>query len=204
MARPVTISDERILNAARTAFLKSGIHASTKEIARLAKVSEGTLFHRFATREALFRAAMADPPFPEWVNELERLIGTGDARANLTHIAAGIISFSQRIVPMFILAWGNRPDNTNQGINPGQQLALRDRDRFTNYLRGEVQLGRLNVENVEALSAALFSACTGFVLDGLALQETASDNEITLYARNLIAIFWDGIAPKPSTDSQTA
>jgi AcrR family transcriptional regulator len=49
--------DERILNAARRLFLERGLTgASVEEIAREAHASKGTIYTRFATKEALFAA----------------------------------------------------------------------------------------------------------------------------------------------------
>ena len=58
MARPTTITNEQLLKAAREEFLKHGIRATSAAIARRAGVSPGILFHRFASKEALFAAAM--------------------------------------------------------------------------------------------------------------------------------------------------
>lgn len=62
MARAKTISDADLLEVARAVFVKDGIAASSKEIARRAGVSEGVLFQRFLTKEELFFAAMTPPP----------------------------------------------------------------------------------------------------------------------------------------------
>ena len=56
--RPPTIDSEKLLAAAREVFLERGIRATTLEVAQRARVSEGSLFHRFKTKEALFRAAL--------------------------------------------------------------------------------------------------------------------------------------------------
>ena len=61
MGRPVHISKERILAAARSVFLEHGFSASTAKVAQAAGVSEGSIFKRFPTKEALFVAAMAAP-----------------------------------------------------------------------------------------------------------------------------------------------
>lgn len=51
----------RIVSAARTLFARSGYSATTTaEIAKLAEVSEGTLFHHFGSKEGLLRAAAAE------------------------------------------------------------------------------------------------------------------------------------------------
>ena len=58
MPRPVSIQDEVILSAARELFLERGIDVATSEIAARAGVSQGTIFKRFRTKQALFNAAM--------------------------------------------------------------------------------------------------------------------------------------------------
>ena len=61
MARPPSISNQQILDAARAVFLAHGLaKASTVDIARRAGVSEGSIFNRFPTKDDLFRAAMDD------------------------------------------------------------------------------------------------------------------------------------------------
>ena len=64
MARTRSISNEQILDAAREIFMEQGIEAKTSDIARHAGVSEGTIFARFKTKEALFVEAMAMPQMP--------------------------------------------------------------------------------------------------------------------------------------------
>ena len=56
MARTRTISDEQILDAAQAVFLEQGPQATTSAIADRAGISEGTIFKRFPTKQALFFA----------------------------------------------------------------------------------------------------------------------------------------------------
>ena len=69
MARPVSINNESILEAAQKVFLKHGYKAGTKLIAREAGISEGSLFKHFKTKTDLFVAAMEA--------EAERAVGGG-------------------------------------------------------------------------------------------------------------------------------
>ena len=59
MARTARITEERILEAAREVFLAEGFGAQTAKIAQRAGVSEGSIFKRFATKEALFYVLLA-------------------------------------------------------------------------------------------------------------------------------------------------
>jgi len=63
-ARPLRRDAQRnhdlLVQAARDVFAAKGLDAPLDEIARRAGVSPGTLYHRFATREALIEAAMQE------------------------------------------------------------------------------------------------------------------------------------------------
>ena len=73
MARPKSITDDEILEAARETFLERGAQATTAEIAEHAGISEGTIYSRFETKGALFRQAM-DIPYPSaWMDQVEDL-----------------------------------------------------------------------------------------------------------------------------------
>ncbi len=52
--RPITLTDDDLLDAARAVFLARGVDATTTEIARRARISESVIFHRYKTKEALF------------------------------------------------------------------------------------------------------------------------------------------------------
>ena len=71
MARPTTLSDPHILDAARAVFLERGIAATTAEVARRAGVAEGSIFKRWPTKQALFYAALTpETEVPAWLNTL--------------------------------------------------------------------------------------------------------------------------------------
>ncbi|MCC7234508.1 MAG: TetR/AcrR family transcriptional regulator [Bryobacterales bacterium] len=75
MPRKKTIADDNLLNAARSIFAERGFAAPTRDIARLAKVSEGLLFQRYRTKAELFFAAMVPPG----ISLAEQLRASGDA-----------------------------------------------------------------------------------------------------------------------------
>jgi AcrR family transcriptional regulator len=64
MGRTKTIADEDLLAVARTVFLEHGHGAPTRDIARLAGVSEAVLYQRFGNKNVLFFAAMK-PELPD-------------------------------------------------------------------------------------------------------------------------------------------
>ena len=73
-------------------FLELGIRATTLEVARRAGVAEGTIFHRFKSKEELFRAAMQFDP-DEALAIVERLpsrAGRADLRATLLELCGRV------------------------------------------------------------------------------------------------------------------
>jgi AcrR family transcriptional regulator len=195
MARPITITDEQILQAARAVFLRKGINATTKEIAKQAGVAESSLFYRFQCKEALFRAAMETTPLSPWVEELDNLVGKGDMQENLRHIAIELIGFTQQIVPMFMLSYGNNPGTPTTEITQGKRIAMRDLAKTAAYLQKESDLGRLRAEHTEIVASVLFGSCVGFVMDALAQKQKRTPEEIETFAHQLISLIWEGAAP---------
>jgi AcrR family transcriptional regulator len=60
LRRDAVQSRERILNAARQVFARHGLEASVEEVTGLAGVGMGTLYRRFATKEALIDELVAE------------------------------------------------------------------------------------------------------------------------------------------------
>jgi AcrR family transcriptional regulator len=61
MGRKKLIADDLLMKIARDVFIRSGLKASTREIARLAGISEAAIFKRYRTKACLFLAAMVPP-----------------------------------------------------------------------------------------------------------------------------------------------
>lgn len=194
MARPVTISDEQILAAARLVFVRDGVTATTRDIAREAGVSEGSLFKRFPTKEALFAAAIEFPDVPAWVSEMNSRLGKGELRENLLRVTLGMIQLLQERLPLVLVAWGSKP-NTTEASDTAETPAIRDCRKLSEYLRQEVALGRLRPCNTEAAARMLFGACINFVMDRLTLKQPLPSEEVTCFAQGAVDALWQGLAP---------
>ena len=200
MARPVTITDEQILKAARNVFLKDGIGASTVEIARLAGVSEGSIFRRFATKEALFRAAIKPPAVPSWVRELNFLSGKGDMRDNLRQIAHEIIRVMQQRMPLVMLGWSYKPSSDKPSSDTSvpdedEPAFVRDSRRLAEFLQQEVERGRLRPCNVQMVARLLLGPCINVVQDSVLRKQPLGAEEIDRFVDDLMETLWAGIAP---------
>ena len=107
--RPPVISDEAILDTARDVFLEYGIRATTAEVALRAKISEGTIFHRFKSKDALFRAAMRFDPKegPALIASLVPPVGTPDLRGALVSMGKQLLELGRVILPVMMMSWSN-------------------------------------------------------------------------------------------------
>ncbi len=197
MARPITITDEQILEAARTLFLRDGLNASTVEIARLAGVAEGSIFRRFTTKDALFRAAIKAPEVPSWVRELDPLSGQGDMRENLIRITRAVIRFAQERMPFVMLRWSHKPSSTNPAPPDEDESPIaRDSRRLARFLQEEVDRGRLRPCQVEMVARLLLGPCLNLVMDRVVNKKPLTSEEVDRFSADLIKTLWQGIAPE--------
>ena len=165
MARPVSVQDTVILEAARKVFLKHGFKATTAQVAREAGVSEGSLFKHFKTKTALFLTAMQVEGLQmPWHDELLDAVGSGDIRARLESAGRQLLQRLQVIVPRMMMM-------QSSGL-----LSQADCHRFVKapppvyhvrvlarYLRAEIKLGRLALRDPESQAHAFFGALSHYV-----------------------------------------
>ena len=192
MARPPSISNQQILDAARAAFLAHGFtKASTVDIARRAGVSEGSIFNRFPTKDDLFRAAMdeAQPP----ALALDGYIGQGDVRKNLIRITIESVHFLNNLLPKLMLRWSERELGAKATVCSRPREIL---DALTAFFKAEKALGRVGGE--PPVIARMFM---GSVWNYCFLQTVARDRSMSVktFAQRLIAGLWQGIAPVGKT-----
>jgi AcrR family transcriptional regulator len=101
MGRPQSISSDAMLAAAREIFLRHGSAGSTREIAKLAGISEAALFKRFSTKAQLFMTAMA-PPIPAIAPLIAEAEAAPSARQGLEKIAYGVLDYFRMAIPMIL------------------------------------------------------------------------------------------------------
>ena len=90
-------------------FLELGIRATTAEVAKRAGVAEGTLFHRFPSKEELFREAMRFDPEDvlAYIEGLPKRAGRGDLRATLIEFCEGFVEIARVALPVMMMSWSN-------------------------------------------------------------------------------------------------
>lgn len=207
MARPRSVSDEQIVEAARAVFLERGVGATTAEIARRAGVAEGTLFTRYATKADLFEAAVGLRDVAPWRDELPDRVGTGEVRGHLEHVARRVLEDAARVVPRLtlMLSQGHAPDHNPLLRRIGDPLR-RDLGALAAYLRAEMGLGRVRPQDADVAALALLGALTQHVhrelLSGAEGEESAPCTsphfipaDPARFVSALLDLLWPGLAP---------
>lgn len=202
MARPRTIDTAEILEAARKLFLEKGLDVPTAEIARMAGVSEGSIFKRFATKQALFFAAMGFEDGPEWAAGLPKRVGQGEVDQNLRDLMTQGIAFFHKILPRMMMLWSSRIKpvelHRQMGTQSGPYLVL---DLLTQYVEGEVKLGRLRASQPEVLARMLLGATAHFAFFetlGISVRGKLDADE---YVEQVVRTLLRGVAPAEDTNS---
>jgi AcrR family transcriptional regulator len=204
MARPVSIKDQTIIDAARATFLEKGIAATTAEVAERAGVSEGTLFKRFRSKAELFQAAM-HPQFAElgWLADLESRVGQGDLQAQLTELGAAGIAFFRQLMPLIMMNYANpAPNGLPEQLNVPDPPPLRALRRLTGYFEAEIRLGRLRPVDPEILARMFLGSLQQYVFFDLLFQaQQTLPLPLPTFLRGLVAMLWSGAGPPVPQDT---
>jgi AcrR family transcriptional regulator len=148
MPRPRKYDDSQILKVAAEIFLEHGASASTALIAERAGVSEGILFKRFGTKDALFEASLkSDIETEQWREELVGNAGRNTPAGNLKRAILALHEKLERLIPRFMILEGQgkrRPFPSGPKAPP-----LEDAEALSAYFRHEIKLGRLKMSRPE-------------------------------------------------------
>jgi AcrR family transcriptional regulator len=204
MARPVSIKDQTIIDAARATFLEKGIAATTAEVAERAGVSEGTLFKRFRSKAELFQAAM-HPQFAElgWLADLESRVGQGDLQAQLNELGAAGVAFFRQLMPLIMMNYANpAPNGLPEQLNVPDPPPLRALRRLTGYFEAEIRLGRLRPVDPEILARMFLGSLQQYVFFDLLFQaQQTLPLPLPTFLRGLVAMLWSGAGPPVPQDT---
>jgi AcrR family transcriptional regulator len=168
--RPPVISDEKILDTARDVFLEHGIRATTAEVAVRARISEGTIFHRFKSKDALFRAAMRFEPEkgPQLIQALLPRVGAADLRGSLLELGNRLLELGRVILPVMMMSWSNPSGEyslekiVNRRTGFQQPLYA-----LCAFLQAEMEAGRLARSDVQVLGRAFLGGLRDYCMTEL-------------------------------------
>jgi AcrR family transcriptional regulator len=156
---------EKIVEAAERVMRERGLaRSTTKEIARAAGYSEGSLYKHFESKQDLFLAVLAErlPSFLALVEELPERVGRSTVRQTLEEVASKALAFYGEIVPMAASIFSeprllarHREGMHKRGAGP--QMV---NEALAAYLDAEKRLGRVREDaDPEAAAAMVLGAC---------------------------------------------
>jgi AcrR family transcriptional regulator len=165
MSRPVTISDDTILEAARALFTEKGPRATTAEIAARAGVSEGILFKRFGSKAALHKAAMSSRDVAGWIQRETRAQGPLHTEADFARIIRWQANVLRDVVPLVMVAWSSRShsDELPADLTGPKPAPLASILTLAEMLQEEMDAGTLAPRNAEAVARIVIGSIWYFV-----------------------------------------
>lgn len=190
-------------------FLERGIRATTADVAERAGISEGAIFHRFRSKDALFRAAMRFDPeqLPDVIATLPSRVGEPDLRATLVDVATRMLEVGRVALPVMMMSWSN----------PAGEYALAKLPKRTSgygrvlravraFFEGEVESGRLRPAAPDLLArifmGSLHHYCWSEILLGSSGATSPRD-----FAEGLVDVLFRAASyeePRPARARKTA
>jgi len=193
--RPPTIDSQRLLAVARDVFLEHGIRATTLEVAERAGVSEGVLFHRFKSKEALFSAAMdfdheeAPRRMLQAIAELEQQDEL-EPRAAIIRLATILIEVGRVALPLMMMSWSNPQPLLEKKHSKFREVVT----ALHRYFERQIELGKLRQLDAQVLARTLLGAVHHFVLASILLEAGESGLSESEYVRGLADLLLNGAA----------
>jgi AcrR family transcriptional regulator len=194
MGRRKLVADDELLAVAREVFVKKGIAAPTREIARRAGISEAVIYQRHPTKAHLFFAAMVPP-----ASDVEDLLS---APANglsvveqLERIALGMMGYFREVMPI-LMRLVTHPEFDLEKFaqrhpdSPFGRMHL----GLIQHLESQRERGSIAAENVGPAALTLFAALHSLAfLERLGVHGGRFDDATI---RAMVRSLWTGLAPR--------
>lgn len=201
MARPPKITNEEILAAAREVFLEQGEGGSTLEIAEKAGISEASIFKRFATKQALYLAAIGVSETPQYAKILADRQPTAEMRSELTEICTQMVGFYQEMMPRVLMMMSK----SKSFVPPMVPPPIRDSQLIARYLDRAIAQGHLKPCDSMTVAHLIVGSIQNYSLTRAISSKIPfpipfilpklKSIEPTTFVDNLIETLWAGIAP---------
>lgn len=165
--RPPNIREEDLLDAARDVFRQDGHTATTAKIAQRAGVSEGILFYRYKSKEALLAAVIhRETRPPESLRKIAKAAGKRSVSQNLEHIVETLLDAVFQAHPFLELVEASSASGEIRRLlfaksrKPPPQLIV---ELVAGYFQAEMGLGRVRRFDPIPISRAIFGGCIDYV-----------------------------------------
>ena len=185
---------------ARDVFLERGIRATTLEVAERAGVSEGVLFHRFKSKEALFSAAMdfdrEETPrrVLKSIEELQQQEEL-EPREAIIHLASTLVEVGRVALPIMMMSWSNPPPFAAPLFDKKREKFREILKALASYFERQMQCGKLRQMDAEVLARTLLGSVHHFVLTRILVEE--GDGAVMpegMFVRGLADLLLNGAA----------
>lgn len=198
--RPQKITRELLLVVARDVFLERGIRATTVEVARRAGISEATLFHRFGTKQTLFREALHHDPALETalLAELPARAGEGDVRETLADVGRRFLDIGTVALPLMMMEWSNPGTGltVDRLASNSERRTKRSVDALRAFFAAEQERGRIAHDvDVDVLARTYVGTLHHYSLQEILLGSGASRAARDRFIRASIDLLFDGCCP---------
>jgi AcrR family transcriptional regulator len=199
--RPPNIRAEDILDAARDEFRQHGHAATTAQIARRAGVSEGILFYRYKTKEALLAAVIhRETEPPERLRELVREAGRRSLEVNVAFLVETVLDLTFRAHPLIELAVTSacstavRDALRARGGTPPPEETVR---LVAAFFSAEMRIGRARALDPVPLARAVVGGSVDFVLSR---EFTGALGDRASFVTGLVDCVMAALRPSASRD----
>jgi AcrR family transcriptional regulator len=188
---------DRILDAAVTVLRERGeAGATTKEIARVAGCSEGSLYTHFADKGALLYAVMVErlPPFVPTLLAMLQRAGEDTLQDHLEEVARIAVPFFVEVMPMTATVLAS--PELKESMRRHNRGPHRANEALAAYLRLEQRLGRIRAGvSVEAAAALLLGACQQRAINIQHTGETPDAAADDRFIKDLVDTLLHGLQP---------
>jgi AcrR family transcriptional regulator len=193
--RPPSIRESVILDAARDVFREHGHAATTAKIARRATVSEGILFYRYKSKEALLAAVIhRETQPPDSLRDLARTAGERSFPENLAHLVEILLEAVLRAHPFLELAHTSAASGeihrlvfSRTGKSPPQRIV----ELVAGYLQAEMRLGHVRRVDPVPIARAILGGCIDLVRSR---RSAGIERERDAFVRGLVDVLVHGLA----------
>lgn len=198
--RPKKFDDDALLSVAREVFLESGIRATTLEVAERAGVSEGVLFHRFKSKEGLFRAAMKLPQeaVPALLLDAAQNLDSLKLEDGLLRTARAILNIGRVALPLMMMSWSNPALCNATPFDHNRKDFQLFVERITAFFRAQMDAGNLRAVNPELIARSFLGALHHYSMTRIVSGGSVSISE-EKFTRGLVDLLLHGAAAGPSS-----
>ena len=155
--------------------MERGIRATTLEVAERAGVSEGALFHRFKSKEALFGAAMdfdREEPPRRVLKAIEDLRQEElEAREAIVRLASTLVEVGRVALPIMMMSWSNPQPLAAPLFDEKRKKFQQVLKALGSYFELQMERGKLRQMDAEVLARALLGSVHHFVMTRMLLEE---------------------------------